>query len=39
MSATTDSDGERSMNLERLNGAVLKYETTDGEIVSIELGE
>jgi len=39
MSATTESDGDQSMNLEQLNGAVLTYETADGEIVTVEFDE
>lgn len=39
MSATTGSDEQRSMNLEQLNGAVLTYETADGETVTVEFDE
>lgn len=39
MSATTESDGDQSMNLEQLNGAVLTYETADGETVTVEFDE
>jgi hypothetical protein len=39
MSASTESDEGRSMNLEQLNGAVLTYETADGETVIVEFDE
>ena len=39
MSATTESDGDQSMNLEQLNGAVLTYETADGETITVEFDE
>jgi hypothetical protein len=39
MSATAESDGDQSMNLEQLNGAVLTYETADGGTVTVEFDE
>lgn len=39
MSATTEAEGQRSMSLEQLNGAVLTYETADGETVVVEFDE
>ena len=34
-----EADRQRSMSLEQLNGAVLTYETADGETVVVEFDE
>jgi len=39
MSTTTEADQQNSMSLEQLNGAVLTYETADGETIVVEFDE
>lgn len=39
MNETTESDADRRMSLEQLNGAVLTYETADGDTVTVEFDD
>jgi hypothetical protein len=36
MNETTEPNDSQSMSLEQLNGAILTYETADGETVTVE---
>jgi hypothetical protein len=39
MSVTTDGSEESAISLEQLDGAVLTYETADGETVVVEFDD